>query len=303
MLNASMSLLGCTINTDYDHDASDAPKQLFSPRSASFKPVRNVWVLSSGGPRGFVHVGVLKALDELGHKPDAIVGGSVGALVGALFAGGVSGKELEQMSLDLGVTDMGRLALTGDGKFAGTPLAGIVNRELTQRCGTCEMEKLPIAFAAVAVERDSRKPVLLNHGNAGVAVQASCAIEGMFTPVRIRGTQHVDADQVMPLPVRLAREWMAASKATVSHAPNPLRVLALDASARPEAAPAGAERFRESDLRKRALIAQDTAFADLTLHPEMSYFVNVSKEFRVRTIEQGYKQTLARAAEIKAILL
>jgi NTE family protein len=300
MLGAGFSLLGCTINTDFNHDAADAPRQLIAPRTGSAKPIQSIWVLSSGGPRGFVHVGVLKALEELGHSADLIVGGSVGSLIGALYAGGVRAKELEQMSVELGVTDMGRLALTGDGKFAGTPLASIVNRELTQRCGTCEMEKLPIAFAAVAVERESRKTVLLNQGDAGVAVQASCAIEGIFTPVRIRGTQHVDADQVMPLPVRLARELAAGLNGSRGAA---LKLLAMDASARPEAAPQGAERFREGDLRKRALIAPDAALANLTLHPEMSYFVNVSQEFRLRTIEQGYKYTLARAAQIKAALL
>jgi NTE family protein len=297
LLGAGMGLAACTLNTDYNHDASDAPRQVFTPRTAAQKPVKNIWVLSSGGPRGFVHVGILKALQELGHTPDLIVGGSVGSLIGALFAGGVSAKELERMSLDLGVTDMGRLALTGDGKFAGTPLANLVNRELMQRCGTCEMEKLPIAFASVAVERESRQPMLFNHGDTGVAVQASCAIEGVFTPVRIRGMQYVDADQVMPLPVRLSRSWMASVQRSQD-----LRVLAMDASARPETAPPGAERFRESDQRKRALIAQDAASASLTLHPEMSYYVNISQEFRRRTIEQGYQQTLARAAQIKAAL-
>jgi NTE family protein len=299
LLGGAMGLLGCTVNTDYNHDAIDAPRQWVAPRSAASKPIQNVWVLSSGGPRGFVHVGILKALQELGHQPDLIVGGSVGALIGALFAGGVSAKELEEMSLNLGVTDMGRLALTGDGKFAGTPLASIVNRELLQRCGTCEMEKLPIPFAAVAVERESRKTVLLNNGDAGVAVQASCAIEGTFTPVRIRGVQHVDADLVTPLPVRLARELAVGLNGARTAS---LKLLAMDASARPEAAPPGVDRYREGDLRKRALIAPDAASANLTLHPEMSYFVNVSKEFRLRTIEQGYKQTLARAAQIRAAL-
>jgi NTE family protein len=78
--------------------------------------------------------------------------------------------------------------------------------------------------------------------------------------------------------------------------------LAMDASARPEAAPPGAERFRQGDLRKRELIAPDAAAAQLTLHPVMSYFVNISQEFRLRTIEQGYAQTLSQAALINAAL-
>ena len=299
LLGTGFALTGCTVHADYNHDAPDAPRQHIAARARPAKPIQTIWVLSSGGPRGFVHVGILKALEELGFQPDMIVGGSVGSLIGALYAGGVRAKELEQMSLDLGVTDMGRLALTGEGKFAGTPLAGIVNRELIERCGTCEIEKLPMAFAAVAIEKESRKTVLFNHGDAGVAVQASCAIEGMFTPVRIRGTQFVDADQVAPMPVRLARE-LATSMHTGS--PLSLKLLAMDASARPERAPAGTERYRASDLRKRALIEPDARSATLTLHPEMSYFVNVSKEFRMRTIEDGYRSAMAQAAQIKAAL-
>ncbi len=295
LLGAGFALTGCSVNPDYNHTAEDAPRSLLMARS---KPIRHAWVLSSGGPRGFVHVGVLKALEELGHQPDLIVGGSVGALIGALYAGGVKAKELEQMALNLGVTDMGRLALIGDGKFEGTPLASIVNRELTLRCGTCEMQKLPIAFAAAASERESRKNVLLNHGDAGVAVQASCAIEGMFTPVRIRGVQYVDADLVAPMPVRLARQLAKG----LSSIPVQERLLALDASANEAKAPPGAERYREGDLRKRALTQADARFADLTLHPEMSYWVNTSREFRERTIAQGYAHTLAQAARITAAL-
>jgi NTE family protein len=175
-----------------------------------------------------------------------------------------------------------------------------VNRELKERCGTCEMQKLPIAFAAVVAERESRRPLLFNHGDAGVAVQASCAIEGMFTPVRIRSMQYMDADLVTPLPVRMAQQL--ASKLNPPPANLRPRTLAMDASANEAAAPPGAERFRESDLRKRALTQADAQFANLTLHPQMSYWVSTSREFRERTIEQGYSQTLAKAKEIKAAL-
>jgi NTE family protein len=297
VLSLGAGLAGCTIHTDYNHDAADAPRQVLTPEPDA-KPIGHVWVLSSGGPRGFVHVGMIKALEEMGIKPDLIVGGSVGALVGVLYAGGVKAAELEHMALDLGVSEMGRLALTGEGKFAGTPLASLVNRELVQRCGTCEMEKLPIRFAAAVIERQSRQSMLLNHGDSGVAVQASCAIEGMFTPVRIRGKQYIDADLVAPLPVRMARQLVAS----VTNSSALIKVLAFDASAHEDNAPPGAERFRESDLRKRALTRPDALDATLTLHPRMSYYVNISREFRKRTIVQGYEQTLAMAGKIKSAL-
>jgi NTE family protein len=280
-LPLAASVAACSIAPDYDHKGDDAPR--FEP--AQVRPARMAWVLSSGGPRGFVHVGVLKALEELGLQPDLIVGGSVGALVGALYACGTRAPRLEAMALDLGVTDMGRLAVVGEGRFAGTPIAELINREVGHR----PIEQLPARFAAAVIVRESRQPMLFNAGNAGVAVQASCAIEGTFTPVRVRGTQYVDADLAAPLPVRLARALGAQ------------KVLAVDASAHEDKAPEGATRYRSGDLRKRALTEPDARAADLTLHPEFGYWVSVKREFRERAIRAGYEQTLARAAELRAL--
>jgi NTE family protein len=280
-LGSTAAISGCTFATDYNHDAADAPR--FD--AALVKPARIAWVLSSGGPRGFVHVGVLKALDELGCKPDMVVGGSVGALVGALYACGIRGATLERMALDLGITEMGRLAVTGEGRFAGTPIADLINRELKYQ----PIEKLPTQFAAVVIERTTRKPVLFNAGDSGVAVQASSAIEGLFTPVRVRGVQYVDADLAVPMPVRLARTLGA------------VKVLAIDASAHEDKAPEGAVRFREGDLRKRALTEPDARAADITLHPNFGYYVSVTREFRERAIRGGYESTMAQAAALKAL--
>jgi NTE family protein len=280
-LSSTTAITGCSFAPDYNHESDDAPR--FD--AALVKPARVAWVLSSGGPRGFVHVGVLKALDELGCKPDLIVGGSVGALVGALYACGIRAVDLERMALDLGVTEMGRLAVTGEGKFAGTPIAEMINRELRYQ----PIEKLTTQFAAAVVERTTRKPMLFNAGNGGIAVQASSAIEGLFTPVRIRGVQYVDADLAAPMPVRMARALGA------------VKVLAIDASAHEDKAPEAAKRYREGDLRKRALTEPDARAADLTLHPDFGYYVSVTREFRERAIRAGYEQTLLQAERLKAL--
>jgi NTE family protein len=278
---STTALTGCSLAPDFNHDADDAPR--FDP--ALVKPARVAWVLSSGGPRGFVHVGAIKALQELGCKPDLIVGGSVGALVGALYASGIDAKELERMALALSITEMARFAITGEGRFAGTPIAELINKALSQQ----PIEKLKTQFAAAVVERVTRTAMLFNAGNSGIAVQASAAIEGTFTPVRVRGLQYVDADQVVPLPVRLARALGAA------------KVLAVDASAHEDRAPDSAQRYRVGDLRKRALTDPDARAADLTLHPDFGYYVSVSREFRERSIRAGYEQTMQQAEQIKAL--
>lgn len=276
---------GCTISSDTDHTADDAPRF----EASLNRPARVAWVFSSGGPRGFVHVGVIKALEELGLKPDLIVGGSVGALVGSLYAGGVRAAKLEALALDLGLLEVGRWAMLGEGKFDGAPIAAQVTEQIMAQTGQQTIEKLPIRFAAVAIDKVTRKPMIFNAGQAGLAVQASSAIEGIFTPVRIRGVQFVDADLVLPMPVRLARAMGA------------VKVLAIDASAHEDKAPAGAMRFREGDLRKRALTLPDTLAADITLQPDFGYYVNASKAYRLRCINAGYEQTMEKAQVLKAM--
>ena len=148
---AGLGATGCSISADTDHVSDDAPRFDASLN----RPARMAWVFSSGGPRGFVHVGIIKALEELGLKPDLIVGGSVGALVGALYACGMTASKLETLALDLGLQEMGRLALRGEGKFDGAPIA----KQVMAQIGNLNIEKLPIRFAAVAIEKQSRQPL------------------------------------------------------------------------------------------------------------------------------------------------
>lgn len=271
---------GCTLSADADHRDEDAPAQ--APLG---RPVRVAWVLGSGGPRGFVHVGVMRALEELRLAPDLIVGASAGALVGCLRASGLAARVIETVALDLQPLALTRLALGSDERFSGAPLAALVR----QHALVSRLERMPIAMACVAARRRDGHVVAFSAGDAGLAVQASAAIEGQFAPVRIRGEQYVDADWHAPLPVRLARALGASV------------VLAVDASAHIDRTPAGAERFRASDLKKKALIDADTAAADLLLKPDFGYWVSLTREFRERAISAGYRQTIEREHELRAL--
>lgn len=277
---SALALGGCTLHTAVDHDGPDAPQAAPLPR-----PVGTAWVLGSGGPRGFVHVGVLKALDELGLAPDLIVGASVGALVGALRAAGRPVAEIEALALSLNPMAVARVSVGSAERLDGAALAEWV-REQT---GGQPLQALPVPLACVVLRQRDRHAQAFTRGDLGLAVQASAAIEGRFTPVRIRGETYLDADAVQPLPVRLARALGAR------------RVLAVDASAHVDRAPPGAERYRASDLRKAALVAADAREADLVLQPDFGYWASLSREFRERTIAAGYRDALAQARALRAL--
>jgi NTE family protein len=270
----------CTIDPDADHDGADAPTA-----AALDRPARVAWVFGSGGPRGFVHVGVIKALDELGLRPDLVVGASAGAVVGALFASGVGSADIEELALTVQPWSLARLAIGAGERLSGAALADLVRQRLPERL----LERFRTPMACVAQRLGDGAIVGFTRGDAGLAVQASAAIEGRFTPVRIRGERYADADLRMPLPVRLARSLGA------------VRVLAVDASAHEDRAPPGAEPYRSMDRRKRELTRPDAAQADLLLHPEFGYWAGLTREYRLRVIQAGYRSTMAVAARAREL--
>lgn len=285
VLAATMStglLAGCGRLGEIDHRGPAAPRAapVAWPQPGGR---RLALVLSSGGPRGFAHVGVLRALEELGVRPDLIVGASVGALVGGLKAAGQSASALEAIALELGPLSMISVSLAGPEWLSGDPIAERVNAV----AGNRPIEALGTRFVAVAARRRDQAVVGLAAGDLGVAVQASCAIVGRFAPVRIAGEQYVDPDLIAPMPVRLARELGAR------------QVIAVDVSAYEDKAPAGSQRYRESDRRKRELTEPDARAADLCLHPEFDYWVSLSREFRLRSIAAGYRDTMAQADRLR----
>ncbi|MDP3375723.1 MAG: patatin-like phospholipase family protein [Hydrogenophaga sp.] len=273
-------LAGCSFRPDQDHNGPDAPRA-----QALRQPVRTAWVFSSGGPRGFVHVGVLKALEELGLVPDLIVGASVGALVGSLCASGLSATEIETLALDVQPLALARIAVGAAERLSGTAIAELVRQHSRVQL----LERMPVPMACVAARRTDGVAVAFTAGDLGLAVQASSAIEGQFAPVRIRGQQHIDADWTTPLPVRVARALGAQ------------RVLAVDATAHLDRTPPGAERYRASDLRKQALVQADAQHAHLLLKPDFGYWVSLSREFRQRAIAAGYQATMAQAAALRVL--
>src|SRR5690606_24532465 len=124
-------------------------------------------VLGSGGPRGFAHIGVLKVLDEAGIEADLVVGSSVGAMVGALYAGGHSAVRLETLAHEINVLEFFEFRMLGGGPATGRAVQSFVNGRLDGR----PIESLPVRFAAAATRVSDGGLALFNRGDVGLAVR------------------------------------------------------------------------------------------------------------------------------------
>jgi NTE family protein len=159
-------------------------------------------VLGSGAARGWAHVGVVRALERAGIKPDIVCGASVGALVGAAYASG----EFERFCTGTAGMRRGDVLSFTDVGFSGGLLKGqrfmaFVSRGFDDR----PIEELKIPFAAVATSLESGAEVWLRKGSTLNAVRASLAMPGLFTPVLTEDGILVDGALVNPVPVSLAR--------------------------------------------------------------------------------------------------
>lgn len=160
-------------------------------------------VLGSGAARGFAHIGVMRALQERGIKPDIIVGTSMGALVGGCFATDQL-DTLEEWARSL---TMRRIIGYLDVRIGGSGLIGggrLANR-LQDLIGEMAIEDLPVRFAAIATEIGTGHEVWLTRGSLSLAVRASYALPGIFPPVHLGGRWLVDGALVNPVPVSAAR--------------------------------------------------------------------------------------------------
>lgn len=171
--------------------------------------------LGAGGARGFAHIAVLEALDELGVKPVAISGSSMGAIVGAAYASGIAAADIRAHVLGLfrnkGQT-LARLMKARVGKFSdfftrldSNPI--LVDAELLldmfwPALMADTFEELEIPFIAVATNYHQRCMAPFDSGLLAPAVAGSMAIPGIVKPVELDGLVLVDGGMIDPLPYR-----------------------------------------------------------------------------------------------------
>lgn len=159
--------------------------------------------LGGGAARGWAHIGVLRALEAAGIRPDIIAGTSIGAVVGGCYAAGHL-DQLEHFARELTVRRVfGYLDFNfaGNGLISGQRLCERLEAHLEGKT----IEELPRRFTAVATEIGTGHEVWLSRGRLVTAMRASYALPGIFRPVKVDGRWLFDGALVNPIPVTVCR--------------------------------------------------------------------------------------------------
>ena len=192
-----------------------APGVLAADRADAPPPTIGL-ALGSGGAGGLAHIAILQVFDDLDTRPDRITGTSIGAVIGGLYAAGLTadeildlfddfaGSELDALTglarsdirlMDLVPLRLGRNALFDSGEFL---------RFLSEHTDARDFDDLRIPFAVVATDFRTGESVVIDEGDLFKAIEASMAVPGLFEPVRYGDAQYlIDGGASNPLPYDL----------------------------------------------------------------------------------------------------
>ena len=283
-------------------------------------------VLGGGGARGAAHIGVLRELERMRIPIDAIAGTSMGAIVGGLYATGISASELEELfaSLDWveALTDApGRkylsfrrkqddeqfpikleLGLRGGellvpkGVIQGQKL-GLLLRKLTLGASSItDFDELPIPFRAVASDIERGEAYVIGHGDLAQAIRASLSVPGVLAPVRFDDRWLVDGGLVGNLPIDIMQE-MGVDIIIAVDVQFPLYPAAELQSAVTISEQMLTILMRKESLRQIERLGEQ----DILIRPDLGLFGSTNFSEIAATIEPGANATRAMAGPLRQL--
>jgi NTE family protein len=255
----------------------------------SGKPAKIAVVLGAGAAKGFAHVGVLKVLESQKVPIHMVVGTSAGSFVGSLYAYGFDAFTIQKIAMSLNKSDVAELTVPDNGFVKGERLRDFINKQLRNTV----MEKLRIPFYAVATNIKTGEQTVFATGNTGMAVQASCAVPGIFQPASFSGASYVDGGVVDPLAVDVARRYGADV------------VIAVDVtSAIGNTIPSGAMDtiMKSVEIMYNMISRIPISKADVVIKPQVGFVGSADFDHRNEAIMEGEKAALAAMPQINAIL-
>ncbi|MFZ6861013.1 patatin-like phospholipase family protein [Undibacterium sp. Ji67W] len=257
---------------------------------ATGRPAKLGLALGGGSARGFAHIGVIQALEKHKIRPDLVVGTSAGSIIGAFYAAGFTGIQMEEVALKLKDFEVIDLSVGSKrGMVLGSALQNVVNQYLQSK----PIESFPIPFCAVATNLITGKVNLFRNGNPGFAVRASSSMPGVFIPARLGSDEFVDGGLISPLPVNVAKTLGANI------------VIAVDVSAQNDNTNLYGmfELLMQSfDIMGQSLIRMEAEKADILIHPDLKKFSSTDFQARKELIAAGFQAGLQAIPKIKEAL-
>lgn len=168
----------------------------------SRKPYKIGLVLSGGGARGFAHAGALKALEEMGIKPDIMAGVSAGSVVTVMYASGMKPDEILKAFTDAKFSDFAELGVPRDGFFSMDGFKKFLRKHIPYR----DLSQLPLPAIVCATDLNNYSKAAFSQGDMAECVSASCSIPIIFKPVIINGITYVDGGVTANLPAWVLRD-------------------------------------------------------------------------------------------------
>ncbi|MEH6592918.1 MAG: patatin-like phospholipase family protein [Halioglobus sp.] len=285
-------------------------------------------VLAGGGARGIAHVGVIQALEEMRIPVDAIAGTSMGALVGGLYATGMSGQELEsvvaQMDWELAFSDtlergdqpIRRKADDYDypikvklafkegslsfplGLIQGQQVRMIIKELMIDADHVNDFDRLPIPYRAVATDLETGEAYVFQRGDMVTAMRASMSIPGLMVPVRHDGQLLVDGGVANNVPVDVART-MGADRLIAIDIGTPLKSRKEITSVVAVADQMLGFLTRKNSLEQIETLSDD----DILIRPELEGVGMLDFGDEKTIIEQGYQAAMAMREELSELSL
>jgi len=246
--------------------------------------------LGGGSALGFAHLGVLRALEENNIAIDFISGTSAGAVVGALYAFGISFKDIEQESEKLDWKTLAKIHPSTMGVTTNAAIREILGRHIGKDADITDA-KIPLAIVSTDIETGAK--IVFKSGNAIDAVMASSCLPGLFSPIEMNGLMLVDGGIVENVPISPLKSCgadiiIAVNLLRYRKYQKPKNIMGVLVNS-----------FDMINHRISAQPKQDDV--NFLIEPNLSdYFMGDIKKWK-EISEQGYAETLKHISKIKEI--
>ncbi len=246
--------------------------------------------LGGGGGLGIAHIGVIKALEELGIVPSFVAGTSAGSVIGAMYASGLNSAQMTEIAKTVKVKDIRNssfLLKPSSAENIEEILNDVFKKELV-------FSELKVPFTAVSCDMRTGKEMDINYGSVAKAVAGSCAVPGVFKPVVYNDMHLVDGGLKNNLPTDVVRKMGANVVIAVElnysrgFGTDSLSLLKILGNA--------------IGIMMSATVESKLALADIVLQPDLKNFSKMNLDDIDGRIAMGYNSVMAAKAEIFSLI-